>query len=240
MSIQKMQINFRWLVCTLIAMLAACTDMVAQQEPARRVQFENSIDAYRAEHAGRPGYVLDALIKKQIVRDMNLEEVRLVLDALAITGQQTERLWCEKKPVSECAADCSNCRGLIVARWGSVIYFKGKGANPFVFDIRHTDNDRPQLGAFLAADASLTYEIARAIEAGQVVVGMTLEQIKQTLPGHDLGETTKCANKNVSTCNFLCTSCAIDFVWQGNTVLLESKPGDTTPRVTRISPISSR
>ncbi|MBI3777029.1 MAG: hypothetical protein HY273_16030 [Gammaproteobacteria bacterium] len=171
---------------------------------------------------------------------MNLEEVRLVLDALAIVGQQTERLWCEKKPVSECTADCSNCRGLIVARWGSVIYVKGKGANPLVFDIRHTDNDRPQLGAFLAADASLSYEIARAIEAGQVIVGMTLEQIKQTLPGHDLGETIKCANKIVTTCDLECASCEINFVWQGNIVFFESKPGNAVSRVTHISPILSR
>jgi hypothetical protein len=234
-----MQSHYRWALCLLVWMVSACTDMAVQQEPARRAQFESSIDAYRAEHAGRPGHILDAMSKKQIVRDMNLDEVRLVLDSQAIVGQQTERLWCEKITVGTCAADCTNCRGLIVARWGSVIYFKGKGASPVVFDIRHTENDRPQLGAFLASDTFLTYEIARGIEVGQVVIGMTLAQIRQTLPSHDLGETYKCNSKAVEVCKTDCTNCVIDFVWQGNAVTLESKVGDTTPRVMRIAPISS-
>jgi len=227
-----------WAMCALT--LVGCTDMAEQQEPARRAQFESSIDAYHAEHAGRPGYVLDALSKKQIVNDMNLDEVRLVLDAQGIVGQQTERLWCEKKSVTQCASNCANCRGLIVARWGSVIYVKGKGANPVVFDIRHTDNDRPGLGAFLAEDMFLSYEIARAIEAGQVVTGMTLEQIRQTLPGHELDETYKCNNKVAAACTTECVSCVIDFVWQGNAVSLERKGNDTTPRVTRIAPFAGR
>ncbi len=224
----------------MLLVMVGCTDMVAQQEPARRAQFESSIDAYRVEHSGRPGDVLEALSKKQIVRDMNLDEVRLVLDAQTITGRQTERLWCDKKPVVQCAADCATCRGLIVARWGSVIYLKGKGANPVVFEIRHTENDRPQLGAFLATDTFLTYEIARAIEANQVITGMTLAQVRQTLPGHDLGETYQCNNVAVATCAADCTRCTIDFVWQGNAASLESKAHNTTPRVVRIAPIPSR
>ena len=234
-----MQIPYRWMMYVAVAAVIGCTNMAVKQEPARRAQFESSIKAYRAEHSGRPGFVLDALTKKQIVRDMNLDEVRLVLDAQGIIGKQTERLWCEKKPVSECPADCANCRGLVVARWGSVIYIKGKGNNPLVFDLRHTENDRPQLGAFLAADRFLSYEIARAIEADQVIVGMTLEQIRQTLPGHVLGETYKCNNVAAATCSVNCASCEIDFVWQGQAVLLERKKNEPTPRVTRISPIDS-
>jgi len=234
-----MQTRFRLAIAALTLIATSCADMSAEQEPTRRAQFETSIEAYRAEHSGRPGYILDAMNKKQIVRDMNLDEVRLVLDAQAIVGQQIERLWCEKKPVGTCAADCANCRGLIVARWGSVIYLKGKGTSPLVFDIRHTENDRPQLGAFLAADPFLSYEIARAIEAGQVIVGMTLEQIRQTLPGHELGETYKCNNTVAATCASDCAKCSIDFVWQGNAVSLESKLSDATPRVIRVSPLAT-
>lgn len=227
--------GYLWLL-----LMSGCTDRVVQQEPARRAHFESSLDTYRAEHSGRPGHILDALSQKQIIRDMNLDEVRLVLDAQGIIGQQTERLWCEKKPVSECPADCENCRGLIVARWGSVIYIKGRGASPLVFDIRHSDNDRPQLGAFLAADAFLSYEIARVIEAGQIITGMTLAQIKQALPGVDLAESYTCEKKVVAACEVSCVNCAINFVWQGNNVLLESKVNDATPRVTRIAPPRSR
>jgi hypothetical protein len=235
-----MKIRNYWTLCALALVAAGCTDLAEQQEPARRAQFESSIEAYRIEHSGRPGYVLEALNRKQIVNDMNLDEARLVLDAQGIVGQQTERLWCDKKPVAQCTADCANCRGLIVARWGSVVYIKGKGANPVVFDIRHTDNDRPGLGAFLAEDKFLSYEIARAIEAGQVITGMTLEQIRQTLPGHELGETYTCNNKVAPACTTECASCVVDFVWQGNAVSLESKANDTTPRVTRIAPFQGR
>lgn len=235
-----MQTRYRWMLYAAAIVITGCTDTQVQQEPIRRAQFETSIEAYRAEHSGRPGSVLDALTKKQIVVDMNLEEVRLVLDAQGIIGKQTERLWCEKKPVSECPSNCANCRGLVVARWGSVIYLKGKGANPVVFDLRHTENDRPQLGAFLASDVFLSYEIARAIEAGHIITGMTLEQIRQTLPGHTLDETYKCNNVPAATCTTNCATCAIDFVWQGNAVLLEQKANDSLPRVSRIAPISSR
>ena len=235
-----MQTRIRVVLCALALVMMGCTDMAVQQEPARRAQFETSIEAYRAEHSGRPGNILDALSKKQIIHGMNLHEVRLVLDAQSIVGQQTERLWCEKKPVSECAANCANCRGLIVTRWGSVIYLKGKGANPVVFDLRHTENDRPQLGAFLAADTFLTYEIARAIEAGQIISGMTLDHIRQALPRHDLGETYQCKNIVVPACAKECIHCAIDFIWQGNAVSLVKKVNDPAPRVIRIAPIPAR
>ncbi len=235
-----MRTRYRLTLCAVALLVSGCTDMAAQQEPVRRVQFENSIDAYRAEHPGRPGYVLDAMTKKKIVRDMNLDEVRLVLDAQSIAGRQTERLWCEIKPVGVCPVDCPNCRGLIVARWGSVIYIKGKGNNPVVFEIRPTENDRPQLGSFLASDAFLSYEIARAIEVGQVITGMTLEQIRHTLPGYVLGESYRCNNVAAAACAANCASCSVDFIWQGNAVSLEKKPADLTPRVTRIAPISSR
>ena len=237
-----MEIKHRWIGYAAAAVvMLGCTDrVIQQQEPERRVQFETSIEAYRANHPGRPGAVMDALSKKQIVQDMNLSEVRLVLDAQGITGQQTERLWCENKAVHECPQDCTNCRGLVVTRWGSVIYLKGKGAEPLVFDLRHTENDRPRLGAFLAADAFLSYEIARAIEANQIITGMTLDQISQALPGYDLGETYKCDNEAATTCASRCANCIIDFVWQGNAVTLERKEKDSPARVTRIAPISSR
>ena len=233
-----MKSQYRWAMCVLMLIASGCTNMAEKQEPERRAQFETSIDAYRAEHAGRPGNILDALSNKQIVRGMNLDEVRLVLDAQSIVGRQTERLWCEKKPVGECPQNCANCTGLIVSRWGSVIYFKGKGATPMVFDIRHTEKDRPQLGAFLASDRFLSYEISRAIEAGQIITGMTLDQIRQALPGHDLGETYQCKNIVVAACTKECANCIIDFVWQGNTVLLIKKANDPLPRVTRIAPMS--
>lgn len=232
-----MQTRYRWVMWAASVMLIGCTNMAEKQEPERRAQFESSIDAYRSEHSGRPGFVLDALTKKQIIPDMNLDEVRLSLDAQGIIGKQTERLWCEKKPVSECPANCANCRGLIVTRWGSVIYLKGQGSNPLVFELRHTENDRPQLGAFLAGDAFLSYESARAIEAGQVIVGMTLDQVIQTLPGHVLGETYKCNNIGAAACVADCARCEINFVWQGQAVVLERKEKDPTPRVTRITPL---
>ncbi len=236
-----MEIKYRWLsYAAAVAMLGCTGQAVQQQEPERRVQFETSIAAYRAEHPGRPGTVMDALTKKQIVQDMTLSEVRLVLDAQGITGKQTERLWCEKKAVSECPQDCTNCRGLVITRWGSVIYLKGKGAEPLVFDLRHTENDRPRLGAFLAADAFLSYEIARAIEANQIIAGMTLNQISQALPEYVLDAAYKCDGEAATACTSRCANCVIDFVWQGNAVTLERKEKNSPPRVTRIVPISSR
>lgn len=225
----------------LAIILTACGTTEEQPAaPPPPTPQESNLDAYIADHPERPQHVRDAIAAKRIVRDMLLQEVRLVLESLSTEGTQTERLWCDAnpKPVVECPANCGNCRGLIVTRWSATIYLKGKGINPLVVDVRMTQAERPNLGYYLANDPHMTYELARAIQAGQVVVGMTVDQARFALGGYPLEETYTCGKKEVPFCDSACKDCTIKFRVQGNVITLDNKSDSTLPRVTRIDPIS--
>lgn len=225
----------RYLLCVAVG-LAGCGSMEPMPENAEPDVYDTSIDAYRTDNAARPAPVQEALSNKQIVRGMNLDEARLVLESQPSEGYQTERLWCEQQELVQCPENCANCRGLIVARWGSVIYLKGKGDNPLVVDVRHTQTDRANLGAFLAKDRYLTYEMARAIQAGQIVPGMTLDEIRLALPGHALDETYQCGKVTGPECAAACPNCTISFQLQGNSITLDNKRDPGVLRVVRIAP----
>lgn len=223
-------------VCAMALYGCAGTE---EQEAERRVVYESNLDAYVADHAGRPARIIEAIRNKQIVREMTLEEVRLVLGAIAGEGDETERLWCDADAaqVTQCPAQCGSCRGLIVSRWGAVIYLKGKGSNPQVIDVRMTQHDRPNLGYFIAGDPHLTYEISRAIHAGQIIPGMTLDHVKQTLPGHELDALYLCGQQPVQQCAPECAQCSMVFHLQGTAVYLDNKNDSAVMRVTRIEPV---
>lgn len=215
--------------------LTGCAGMDPFPEDAEPDVYDTSIDAYRVDNAARPANIQEALSNKQIIRGMNLDEVRLVLESTPGEGQQTERLWCAAQAVVECPEKCTNCRGLIVARWGSVIYLKGKGTGPLVVDVRHTQTDRANLGAFMARDPHLTYEMARAIQAGQIVPGMTLDEVRLALPGHALDESYQCGKKTGPECAAACPNCTVVFLLQGNTITLDNKREPGVLRVARIA-----
>lgn len=218
---------------------SGCAEMPERQPSRQQIQYESNLEAYVAENPSRPANVLRAIEAKQIVRDMTLDEVRLVIEAQSMEGAHVERLWCDANPsqVAQCPADCGSCRGVIISRWGAIIHLKGKGSNPTVVDLRMTQSNRPNLGYFLANDVHLTYELARAIQAQQVVVGMTLDQVRQTLSGYDLEERYMCGTKTVETCDSGCASCTIVFHVQGTAVYLSNTAGKSVMRVTRIDPI---
>jgi hypothetical protein len=228
---------YGWMLACVLA-LQGCTG-AEERETERRVVYETNLDAYAADHSRRPAHIVEAIRNKQIVRDMSLEEVRLVLGAIAGEGEETERLWCDANAaqVTECPAQCGSCRGLIVSRWGAVIYLKGKGSNPLVVDIRMTQHDRPNLGYFIAADPYLTYEISRAIHAGQIIPGMTLDHVKQILSGHQLEALYLCGQQPVPACTPECAQCSMVFHLQGTAIYLDNKIDHAIMRVTRIEPV---
>lgn len=225
---------FNQIVLGLAVALTGCEVMVSLPENAEPDVYDTSIEAYRVDNAARPARVQEAMTNKQIVRGMNLDEVRLVLESQPSEGHQTERLWCEQQAVVQCPENCGNCRGLIVARWGSVIYLKGKNPNPLVVDVRHTQSDRANLGAFLATDPYLTYEMSRAIQAGQIVQGMTLDELRLALPGHALEETYQCGKKTGPACAAACPNCTLSFQLQGTTITLDNKRDPSVLRVSRV------
>jgi hypothetical protein len=223
----------------LLAGLAGCSATTEEVPTQQEVQYASNLDAYVAGHPNRPQSILRAIEAKQIVKDMTLDEVRLVMEAQAMEGSHVERLWCDAKAaqVAQCPSDCGNCRGVIISRWGAIIHMKGKGANPVVVDIRMTQSNRPDLGYFLANDPYLTYELARAIQAQQVVVGMTLDQVRQALAGYPLEERYFCSGQPAASCGPECARCALSFEVQGTRVTLDNGADRSLLRVVRVEPI---
>jgi hypothetical protein len=228
-----------WAVMGAAIGLTGCAETSEEQPTRQEIQYASNLDAYVAAHPNRPQNILRAIEAKQIVRDMTLDEVRLVMEAQSMEGSHVERLWCDANSaqVAQCPADCASCRGVIVSRWGAIIHVKGKGSNPVVVDIRMTQSNRPNLGYFLATDPYLTYELARAIQAQQVVMGMTLDQVRQALAGYPLDERYFCGGKPAETCGPECARCAMTFEVQGTSVTLDNNADHSVMRVTRVAPL---
>ncbi len=235
----KIQRHALCAVVFVASLIAGCSGMEEEQPTQQEIQYSSNLEAYIAGHPNRPQEILRAIDAKRIIRGMTLDEVRLVMEAQSMEGSHVERLWCDAKAaqVQQCPADCESCRGVVISRWGAIIHLKGKGSNPQVVDIRMTESSRPNLGYFLATDPYLTYELARAIQAQQLVVGMTLDQVRQALAGYELGERYLCSGKKAAACGPECARCAMIFEVQGTSVTLDNSADHSVMRVISVEPI---